>query len=175
MKQKKINRSVIRLEHGDVTDTGAEAFVYYATPDLKLGTGWGGAISMRGGPSVQKELDELGGAELTTAVVSGAGEMKADYIIHAVGPQFMEQDTERKLHDTMLSTLKAADKKGITKLAFPPMGAGFYGVPLELCAKVMFNAIKGFCSGETSLHEVSIVLADSREVPVFEAGLEALA
>ena len=94
--EKMINKSKIRLETADITDLDIEAYVYYATEDLQLGSGLGTCISQRGGPSVQKELDEIGSAKLTEAVISVAGEMKAQYIVHSVGPKFMEEDLESK-------------------------------------------------------------------------------
>ena len=56
---KKVNQSTVRLVQQDITDLEIDAFVYYASPDLQLGAGFGNAISMRGGPTIQKELDEL--------------------------------------------------------------------------------------------------------------------
>ena len=55
----RIGDSHVRLIRGDITDLDVQAFVFYAKPDLKLGSGFGTAISVRGGPSIQKELDEF--------------------------------------------------------------------------------------------------------------------
>ena len=62
MKVKDCNFSI---QKGDITDLDIESFVYYATEDLALGSGFGTAISVRGGPSIQKELDEIGKVNLT--------------------------------------------------------------------------------------------------------------
>jgi len=56
----KVNNSVVRLVKDDVTDLEVTAFVYYAQHDLALGSGFGTAITIRGGPTVQKEIEELG-------------------------------------------------------------------------------------------------------------------
>ena len=77
-----IKQSVVRLIRDDITDIEVDAFVYYAQHDLVLGSGFGGAIAVRGGPSVQKELDELDPLETGNAIVSGAGNLKAEHIIH---------------------------------------------------------------------------------------------
>jgi O-acetyl-ADP-ribose deacetylase (regulator of RNase III) len=153
----------LRLLRGDLTDLDIEAFVFYATEDLALGSGFGTAVSMRGGPSIQEELKTLAPAEPTEAVISGAGELKATYIIHAVGPKFQEADTPRLLRQTMDNALTAADAKNIKKLAFPPMGTGFYGVGLELCAEVMIDRIAHHLGKDTSLEEVIICVGDNRE------------
>ena len=173
MKEKKINDKVVRIVREDVTDLEVDAFVYYATSDLVLGSGWGTAIAVRGGPSIQEELKGLGPINTGEAVISGAGEMKAKNIIHAVGPRFQEEDEEAKLRKTMLSALKCAEEKGLATLAFPPMGTGFYGIPLDLSAKVMLETIRAHLNnGQSSVKEIQICLMDSREFPPFEAQMD---
>ena len=173
MKEKKINDRVLRIVREDVTDVEVDAFVYYATSDLLLGSGWGTAIALRGGPSIQEELNGLAPVDTGGAVITAAGEMKAKHIIHAVGPKFQEEDEEAKLRKTMLSALKCAEEKSVATLAFPPMGTGFYGIPLDLSAKVMFETIRGHLNnGQSSVKEIQICLMDSREFPPFEAQLD---
>lgn len=169
-----VNRSVVRLIKGDITDLEVDAFVFYAQPDLVLGSGFGGAIAMRAGASVQKELDELGPVATGEAVVSGAGKMKAEHIIHAVGPRFQEEDMEPKLRTTMLSTLKCAEEKAVGTLAFPAMGSGYYGIPPALSAKVMVEVLQDHLKGDTSLTEVVICVLDTPQYNSFEAALAAL-
>jgi O-acetyl-ADP-ribose deacetylase (regulator of RNase III) len=166
-----IGNSRIRLEKGDITDQEIEAFVFYATNDLKLGSGFGTAISSRGGPTIQKELDELAPVETCSAVVSGAGTMKAQKIIHAVGPKFQEPDLEDKLLKTVESSLNQAEQSGIKQVAFPPMGAGFYGVPIDSCARIMVSAIQNHLSGNSGLEEIVIYVADTREYEPFKNAL----
>jgi len=166
-----VNTSKISLVKGDITDLEIESFVFYANHDLALGSGYGTAISMRGGPSIQKELKEHEPLETTEVLVSSAGEMKATFIIHAVGPRFQEEDLEQKLRDTILNVLREADTQGIKKIAFPPMGSGFYGVPLALSAEIMFETIPEYLSGDTRIEEVVICLLDNREYKPFQERL----
>jgi O-acetyl-ADP-ribose deacetylase (regulator of RNase III) len=168
MLEKKINNSLIRLEKGDLTAMDIESIVFYANHDLVLGAGFGSAIAARGGMSIQEELKSFGTISTGEAVVTSAGDLNSKFIVHAVGPRFQEADTEGKLQETMRHTLLAANEKGIKKIAFPPMGTGFYGVSLNLCAKVMLNTIKEHLSGETSLDEVVICVIDKKEFKPFQ-------
>lgn len=170
----KVGNSTIRLVKSDITDIEIEAFVYYAQPDLVLGSGFGTAISMRGGPSVQEELKEHGVIKTTEAIVTSAGEMKAKYIIHAVGPRFQEENLENKLRATILNSLKQADEKGIKSIAFPAMGAGFYGVPLDTSAQITLTTVADYLSGDTKIEEVVVSLLDSREYKPFQEKLATL-
>jgi len=161
----------LRLAREDVTLSEADAFVYYARHDLVLGSGFGSAISTRGGPGIQEELEEKAPVETGDVVVSEAGELPARHILHAVGPRFQEPDVEGKLRETMRNALAAADGLGIGSLAFPPMGAGYYGVPLDVCARVMVEEIRSHLAGKTSLRDVVICVQDRREEEAFEAPL----
>jgi len=166
-----INGRTVRLVKGDITDLEIESFVFYAVESLALGTGYGNAISVRGGPTIQAELDQIGPVKPTAAVISAAGEMKVSYIIHAVGPKFQEADLEKKLHTTVINVLRAADEKGIKVVAFPAMGAGFYGVPLDVSARVTLKAITEYLAGETGLNDIVICLLDNREYIPYESQL----
>jgi len=128
----KVGQGVIRLTNGFIIDLNVEAIVYYARPDLALGSGFGAAIAAKGGPKVQEELKKIGGINTAEAVITSGGNLKAKYIIHAVGPRFQEEDLEEKLRLTTLNALRRAGENKIQSLAFPAMGAGFYGIPLEV-------------------------------------------
>lgn len=169
-----IKDSTIRLLKADITDLDIQSFVFYARHDLALGSGHGTAISVRGGPAVSAELKKLGSLETTQAVVTGAGEMKAQYIIHAVGPRFQEENIEGKLRTTMLNIFSLAEEKGITSIAFPPMGTGFYGVPRDLSARIMLETMQEYCAGGGKITDMVICLVDSRDYEAFQKQLSTM-
>ncbi len=172
-----INKILIRLEMGDITELAVDAFVYYARHDLALGSGFGGAIAVRGGPAISEELKKLGVIETTCAVMTSGGNLKARHIIHAVGPRFQEENLERKLKQTVEGVLILANKNKISRLALPAMGTGFYGIPLDICAEAMFTSIRtylGAAGGATSIREIVICLNDLREYRSFANRLSLL-
>ena len=152
--------SKVLLQKDDLTAMDIEAIVFYASPDLVLGSGFGSAIAARGGMSIQDELKEYGTLSTGEAVISSAGAMKSKYIVHAVGPRFQENDTESKLRTTMQNALKVAQEKGIHEIAFPPMGTGFYGIPLDVCARVMLDEIRKHVANKSSLHKIIICVLE---------------
>jgi O-acetyl-ADP-ribose deacetylase len=167
----KIGARTIRLLKGDITEMEVDAFVYYARSDLNLGSGLGGAIAARGGPKIQEELKKIGEAGSGEAVTSAGGNLKAKFIIHAVGPRFQEADTEGKLKAAMLSAFRQAEEKKVQSLAFPAMGAGFYGIPLETCAQITLAVTREYLIKTTCLKEVTFCLVDSRELSAFQKEL----
>jgi O-acetyl-ADP-ribose deacetylase (regulator of RNase III) len=171
----RVGQKVIRLVNSDITDTEIECFVYYARPDLKLGAGLGGAIAVRGGPEIQKTLDDLAPIGPCEAVITDAGNLKSRFIIHANGPKFQEEEAESKLKTTILNLLKLADEKGIKQLALPAMGTGFYGIPLDRSADVCLNTVKEYLQNKTGIEEIVFCAIDSREYMPFKAQLDNMA
>jgi O-acetyl-ADP-ribose deacetylase (regulator of RNase III) len=169
MLESSIKDSILRLDKGDLTAMEIEAIVFYARPDLVLGSGFGSAIAERGGMTIQEELKPFGTVSTGQAVITSAGQLKASYIVHAVGPRFQEKDFEEKLRTTIENVFKAADEKGIRKIAFPPMGTGFYGIPLDVCARIMLDVAANYLAQETSLKEVIICTLDNHEYRAFQA------
>lgn len=171
----RVNEKIIRLVVGFITDLeNVDGIVYYARPDLALGTGFGTAISSQGGPKVQADLKKIGGVNVTDVVVTGGGNLHARCILHAVGPRFQEEDDENKLRTTTLNALRKAEEHHLQKIAFPAMGAGFYGIPLEVCARVTIGAVKDFLEKGEELKEVVFCLRDSRELKVFQEHLQTM-
>ena len=172
MVERKIGDKSLRLVREDITEMEVDAFVFDVTEDLKLGSGFGAAIQQRGGIVIQKELDEIGSCPTGEAVVTEAGILKADWIIHANGPKFREEDEEGKLRKTIQSALARAEEKGVKRLAFPPMGTGLYQVPLDLCSRVMVETITEHLANGSTLQEVLIAAPDNREFDPFKAQIE---
>ncbi len=171
---KPINDTAVHLLKGDITLLEVDAFVFYAQADLALGTGFGTAISVRGGPSIQKELQDLGPLATGEAVVSAAGKLKAKYIVHALGPRFQEEDTEAKLRITVRNSLVRAEEKGIRRIAFPAMGAGYYGIAPHVCARVMLSTIGDYLKGRTEIKEVTICVLDTNQYESFRTQFTSL-
>jgi O-acetyl-ADP-ribose deacetylase (regulator of RNase III) len=172
MMERKIGEKTIRLVRDDITLMEVEAFVHDIADDMKLGSGFGGAIQRRGGIVIQKELDDIGSCPTGEAVVTQAGILKAEYIIHVNGPKFREQDEEEKLRRATKSVLRRADEKGIKQLAVPPIGTGLYQVPMDLCVRVMVETITRHLQNNTTLEEVLLVTMDDREYGPFQKKLE---
>ena len=170
--QKKIQNCNLRLIQQDITDFEVEAIVFYAQPNLELGSGFGSAITRRGGQSIKKELDAIDSLSVTDAVVTAGGNLKAKYIVHAVGPAFQEEQTEEKLRATILAALKRAEEKEVRRIAFPPMGTGFYGIPLAASREIMMRTFEEYVSQGGKMEEIVVCANDAREYRAFQGGFQ---
>jgi len=174
-RQQRTLQEVIHLVKGDITELEVDAFVFYARHDLALGSGIGGAISVRGGLSVQKELSVLAPAGTGDAVLTAAGNLRARHIIHAVGPRFLEADTEGKLRTTVWNCLERAAEQGLRRVAFPLMGAGYYGIPAPVSARVMLGAFADHPALGGVIDEIVVCALDTPQLEAFRSALDATA
>jgi len=153
-----MNGTQLDLLEGDITTLEVEAIVNAANKDLKLGSGVAGAIRKKGGPSIQAECDRIGGTPVGTAVITGAGELHAKHVIHAVGPKMGEGDEDRKLSSAVRSALALADRHGLKSIALPAISTGVFGYPIDRCARVTLTEIHRYLQGGTKLEQVVVCL-----------------
>jgi O-acetyl-ADP-ribose deacetylase (regulator of RNase III) len=107
------------------------------------------------------------------AAITGAGALKARFVIHTVGPMWGEGDEEMKLRSAVRSTLRLATEQGFESLAMPAISAGIFGFPKAECARIIVDEISSFVRSEkTSLREITICLMDTEIIGFFENELE---
>ncbi len=147
----KIKNSKIKLLEGDITDLTADAVVNAANKKLQLGAGVAGAIREKGGSEIQKECDKVGGTFVGGAVITTAGNLKARYIIHAVGPIMGEGEEESKLSNAVKNSLLLAEEYTLESIAFPAISTGVYGYPVDKCAKIMLEIIVDHLNRRTNI------------------------
>lgn len=171
--EKNVAGKKIRLIQGDLTELEVDAIVNAANAQLVLGGGVAGAIRTKGGPTIQKECDAIGGATVGGAVITGAGKLKARHVIHAVGPRYGEGNEDEKLRQATLNSLKRASENKLCSIAFPAISTGIFGFPKDRCAEIMLRTVSDFLEKETSsLQEVIFCLWSKDDLDVFSKTLE---
>ena len=171
----KVGDTVIELVKGDITELDTDAIVNAANSALKMGGGVAGAILRKGGYSIQEECDRIGYCPVGDAVITGAGNLKAKHVIHAVGPRMGEGDEDNKLKNATLNSLKLADKHKLTSIAFPAISTGIFGYPKDRCAEIMLKTTIEYLKqnqGGTSLRKVVFCLYDDETYSIFKETLD---
>ena len=165
----------IAIEHGDITEANVDAIVNAANEHLQHGGGVAGAISRRGGESIQAEssrwVRERGKVPTGSAAITGAGRLPARYVIHAVGPIWGSGDEERKLAAAVTSALTLADEHGVTSIAIPAISSGIYGMPKDVSARVLIQTTREYLRHhpQSSLRTIQFCNIDEVTVKAFEA------
>lgn len=174
MREWKLGSKTIRLVEGNIALLEVEAIVNAANKNLKLGGGVAGAIRSFGGPSIQEECDRLSPIEVGQAVITGAGKLKAKYVIHAVGPVYGEGDEERKLASATRRSLEIARDRQIKSIAFPAISTGIFGFPLDRCSEIMLREAIEFGRANDYPHLIIFCLYGQEAYKIFETTAEKL-
>jgi len=170
----KINKAVLELTQGDITDQTTDAIVNAANSALQMGGGVAGAIRRKGGPKIQEECNRIGGTHVGGAVITTGGNLAAKYVIHAVGPIHGEEDEDAKLKDATLNSLILADQKNWKNIAFPAISTGIFGFPKDRCATIMLSTTIAYLEGPTKLEKVVYCLYDQKTFEIFKRTLQSL-
>jgi len=162
----------IELILGDITEVEADAIVNAANNELQLGGGVAGAIRRKGGPSIQEECNRIGPIPLGEAAVTGAGWLKARYVIHAASMSLGRPTAAENLVASTRNSLIRADEHKLKSIAFPAIGTGIAGFPLDECARLMVAAAREHpASGKSSIEKVKFVLFDQDAYDAFARAL----
>ena len=166
-----LDRTQLELVEGDITELEVDAIVNAANAELQLGAGVAGAIRSKGGPSIQEECNRIGGTPVGTAVMTAAGNLKARWVIHAVGPRMGEGDEDKKLAAAVRAALALADRRGIKSIALPAISTGVFGFPVSRAARITLNEVHRFLQGGTKLERVVLCLYGDETFDIFKREL----
>jgi O-acetyl-ADP-ribose deacetylase (regulator of RNase III) len=152
----------IELVEGDITEQAVDAIVNAANSSLLGGGGVDGAIHRRGGPAILAECRELraarhpDGLPAGDAVSTTAGDLRARWVIHTVGPVYSaREDRSAVLASCYAESLRVADELDAATIAFPLISAGAYGWPRDDALRQAFTAMR---DADTTVEEARLVL-----------------
>jgi O-acetyl-ADP-ribose deacetylase (regulator of RNase III) len=164
----------IELIQGDITKISVDAIVNAANSSLLGGGGVDGAIHRAGGPAIlaasQLIRAKQGSCKVGEAVITTAGKLPAEYVIHTVGPVWnhgKSQETEL-LASAYHNSLKLAIENGVKTIAFPSISTGIYRFPKDLAAQVAVQTVKDFLAETDEIEKVIFVCFDSENFGIYE-------
>jgi O-acetyl-ADP-ribose deacetylase (regulator of RNase III) len=173
----KVDQAELSLLQGDITRQTTDAIVNAANSSLMGGGGVDGAIHRAGGPAILEECKQIvarqGHLPTGQAVITTAGNMKAEHVIHTVGPVWHGGDRGEPelLASAYRESLKLAAANNLASVSFPSISTGVYGYPVELAAAIALREVVSFLSQTTSVKEVAFVLFDTRTFEAYAAAL----
>ena len=134
----------VEVVDGDITALDVDAIANAANNALWMGSGVAGAIKRAGGEEIEREAVAKGPIEVGDAVATGAGTLKARFVIHGA---VMGQDLVTSadlIRRTTRRCLEVADELRLESLALPAFGTGVGGFPLDECARIMVAVARAF-------------------------------
>ena len=127
-----------------------------------------GAIHRAAGPELLEECRTLGGCRTGSAKITKGYNLKASFVIHAVGPVYHGRDTDAELlASCYTASLELAVGHGCRSVAFPCISTGVYGYPLEdACNIVIDTVLKWFANNDSKI-DVYLCCYSDREYDTF--------
>lgn len=174
--QARVNRAVIELVQGDITQQDTDAIVNAANQSLLGGGGVDGAIHRAAGPQLLAETRTLGGCQTGDAKITRGYNLKARHVIHAVGPVYHPGDASipALLGSAYRRSLEIAVKNEVKSIAFAAISTGIYGYPLEEAAPIALATVYDFLSASSQIELVRFVLFSPASMAAFSAALQDL-
>ena len=171
------NRCRLELIRADITEQEVDAIVNAANSALAGGGGVDGAIHRRGGPSIMRETDEKypDGCLTGSAVATGAGNLKAKFVFHAVGPRWNggNRNEPELLQSAYRTCLELAVEHGCRSIAFPSISTGIYGFPIKQAAPLAIQTVTDFLSENSDkLEFVRFCLFSDADLEVYSETLK---
>ena len=170
--ERRFGRTTVSVQQGDITRLQVDAIVNAANTHLWMGGGVAGAIKRAGGAEIEQEAVALGPIGMGEAVVTGAGRLPCRHVIHAAT---MGQDlttSAAAIRSATRSSLRAAEAAGLTSLAFPALGTGVGGFPLDEAAQLMIEETVACLRGESTLKTIIFVGFNAEAAEAFGRALE---
>ncbi len=148
----------LEIADGDIAAERTDAVVNAANSVFWMGSGVAGALKARGGQQIEADAMAQGPVEPGGCVITPGGRLPARHVIHAA---VMGQDlrTSATLIDRATrGALEIAEAHQLGSIAFPALGTGVGGFPLDECARIMIDAIRAHTTSARSLRLVRLVL-----------------
>jgi len=171
-----VHQSNLEVVQGDITQQETEAIGNAANSALAGGGGVDGAIHRAGGPTIMSELKaRYKGCPTGSSVITGGGNLKAKYVIHAVGPRYSGSTKDAELLSSAYrKSLELCTQNKISSIAFPSISTGIYGYPVEEASRIALKTVMDYLKDHSEINLITFVLFDSKTFNVYQEALKEL-
>ncbi len=162
----------IELWNGDICDLEVDAIVSPASTSLWMSTGIAGELKRAGGEAIEFAALRQAPVNLGDAIVTPAGRLAAKVVIHAVSLERDRRTSGAAISRAARSAMARVRELNLSSVAFPALGTGVGGFPLDEAAQIAVAAVRDELQGSPGVEHVVFAL---RGAAAYEAFARALA
>jgi O-acetyl-ADP-ribose deacetylase (regulator of RNase III) len=140
--KKKIGGIRVHVLKGDISECDTAAIVNAANSDLWMGSGVAGAIKRNGGQEIEQEAMAQGPIKPGQAVITNAGRLKTNRVIHCAGMPPGGRATYTNVRDSCIKALQLAEEEALESISFPAIGAGVGRLTIKESVNAILEAIE---------------------------------
>ena len=158
----------------DITSLDVDALVNAANSALAGGGGVDGAIHRAAGPQLLNACRAIGGCATGDAVITPGFQLRARWVIHAVGPVWSggKHGEEELLASCYRCAIELASDAGAKSLAFPAISTGVYRFPADRAAAIAVRTVRAALASAPKIEHVVFACFDRRTLAHYELELE---
>jgi O-acetyl-ADP-ribose deacetylase (regulator of RNase III) len=161
----------IELWNGDICDLEVDAIVNPANLSLWMSTGVGGAIKRAGGDAIEFAAVRQAPVPLGESIVTTAGSLAARAVIHAVSLDRDRRTSGPVIEAAVRSALARAREIGAASIAFPALGTGVGGFPLDAGARITIETVRDELTRSPGIDHVIFALRGAAAYEAFSVAL----
>jgi O-acetyl-ADP-ribose deacetylase (regulator of RNase III) len=161
----------IELWNGDICDLEVDAIVSPAATSLWMSSGIAGELKRAGGDAIEFEALRQAPVAIGDAIVTAAGSLAAKVVIHAVSLERDRRTSGPAIDRAARSAMARVRELGLSSVAFPALGTGIGGFPLDEAARVAVTAVRDELQDSPGVEHVVFAL---RGAAAYEAFARAL-
>jgi O-acetyl-ADP-ribose deacetylase (regulator of RNase III) len=163
--------SRIELWNGDICDLEVDAIVNAAQVSLWMSTGVAGAIKRAGGDEIEFAAVRQAPVPLGGAIVTPAGRLAARAVIHAVSIGPDRRSTGESIESATRTAMIRAREIGAISVAFPALGTGVGGFPLNDAARITVGVVREELARSPDIDRVIFALRGAAAYDAFALAL----
>lgn len=163
----------IELWNGDICDLEVDAIVNAANLSMWMSTGVAGEIKRAGGDAIEFAAVRQAPVPLGEAIVTPAGRLAAKVVIHAVSLDRERRTNAEVIDRAVRSAMAWARELRLASIAFPAMGTGVGGFPLDEAARVTVHAVRDELGRSPQIDHVTFAMRGAAAYQAFQAAMAA--
>ncbi len=163
----------IELWNGDICDLEVDAIVNAANLSMWMSTGVGGALKRAGGDEIEFAAVRQAPVPLGGAIVTPAGKLAARAVIHAVSLDRERRTSGPVIEAAVRSAMARAREIDASSIAFPALGTGVGGFPLDEAARITVDTVRAELEDSPGIQHVVFALRGAAVYHAFAVALEA--